>query len=304
MSTQTIRQIIARSGLDAYNEEISAACDAIDAQMASDAKLREALEIAAEHLDMSAFELSYPDEADLIRAALSLPTQAKRDREADRARFPDTAFNTWLDESITENGEFTAWDSLSSTGDAYAGWSVRSNYAPTQAEPVEGGEVVDSDYKQALGSKNCMQFCVAYMLGLPLEAVPDFEREHCAHLTAWELMEQVFESHGCTVEMFPPTAEINGDYLASGTTDRGTNHMVVMRGGRLLHDPHPSNAGLESVQVVWIIARKSGRTPPASQEQAQQPISDEFVITHIERTVATIRSMVAETDERGADVGR
>ena len=33
MTTQTIRQIIARSGLDAYNEEISAACEAIDAQM-------------------------------------------------------------------------------------------------------------------------------------------------------------------------------------------------------------------------------------------------------------------------------
>lgn len=35
MSTQTIRQIIARSGLDAYNEEISAACDAIDAQLSA-----------------------------------------------------------------------------------------------------------------------------------------------------------------------------------------------------------------------------------------------------------------------------
>ena len=34
MTTELIRQIIARSGLDAYNEEISAACDAIDAQMA------------------------------------------------------------------------------------------------------------------------------------------------------------------------------------------------------------------------------------------------------------------------------
>ena len=35
MTTQTIRQIIARSGLDAYNEEISAACDAIDAQLSA-----------------------------------------------------------------------------------------------------------------------------------------------------------------------------------------------------------------------------------------------------------------------------
>lgn len=40
-------------------------------------KLREALNVAAEHLDMGAFELSYPKEADLIRAALSLPTQAE-----------------------------------------------------------------------------------------------------------------------------------------------------------------------------------------------------------------------------------
>lgn len=45
--------------------------------MSNEQKLREALQIAAKHLDMSAFELSYPEEADLIRAALSLPTQAE-----------------------------------------------------------------------------------------------------------------------------------------------------------------------------------------------------------------------------------
>jgi hypothetical protein len=137
------------------------------------------------------------------------------------------------------------------------------------AQPASG-EAVPLNHKQATGSKNCMQCCVSYMLGLPIDAVPDFEREHNAHRTAWELMEQVFEWHGCTAEMFPPTAEITGDYLASGTTDRGTSHMVVMRGGKLLHDPHPSNAGLEFVQAVWIVARKAGNntTPPASQDQA------------------------------------
>lgn len=59
-----------------------------------------------------------------------------RDREADRARFSDPNFNRWLDEPITENGEFTAWDTLSSTGDAYAGWSVRPNYEPVVAPPT------------------------------------------------------------------------------------------------------------------------------------------------------------------------
>ncbi len=34
--------------------------------------------------------------------------------------------------------------------------------------------------------------------------------------------------------------------------------MVVMRAGELLHDPHPSNAGLKSVQAVWLIARMAG----------------------------------------------
>lgn len=88
-------------------------------------------------------------------------------------------------------------------------------------------------------------------------------------------MEAFFESHGFTAEMFPPTVEILGDYLASGTTDRGTSHMVVMRGGKLLHDPHPSNAGLELVQAVWIIARKAVRTtPPANQEKAKWTDAD------------------------------
>ena len=30
-----------------------------------------------------------------------------------------------------------------------------------------------------------------------------------------------------------------------------------MTGGRLVHDPHPSNAGLSDVQCVWLLARRS-----------------------------------------------
>lgn len=109
-------------------------------------------------------------------------------------------------------------------------------------------------YKQTKGAKNCMQCAAAYMLGLPLEAVPDFEK---AGSEAWEAFYEFFVRHGFTAEMFPPSVEIDGDYLASGHTSRGTSHMVVMRGGQLLHDPHPSNAGLTAVQVVWLIARKA-----------------------------------------------
>lgn len=61
--TQTIRQIIARSGLDAYNEEISAACDAIDAQMASDAKLRGVCMEFVEHHRITCGEAIYQRDA-------------------------------------------------------------------------------------------------------------------------------------------------------------------------------------------------------------------------------------------------
>ena len=50
-------------------------------------------------------------------------TYATRDREVDRLRFHDARFNAWLDETVTENGEFTVWDMLTSTDDAWAAWS-------------------------------------------------------------------------------------------------------------------------------------------------------------------------------------
>ena len=34
--------------------------------------------------------------------------------------------------------------------------------------------------------------------------------------------------------------------------------MVVMNDGKLVHDPHPSNAGLGEVQCVWLLAKKAG----------------------------------------------
>lgn len=114
-------------------------------------------------------------------------------------------------------------------------------------------------HKQLDGSKNCMQCAAAYMLGLPLSDVPDFEQ---VGSEAWEAFYEFFAERGFTAEMLPPTMEFDGDYLASGETERGTSHMVVMRGGKLLHDPHPSAIGLTRIQVKWLIARKAVEAYP------------------------------------------
>ena len=132
---------------------------------------------------------------------------------------------------------------------------MRVDVAGPFGSDLSAGLGAASIYKQDAGSKNCMQCAAAYMLGLPLAEVPDFVQ---AGSEAWEAFYEFFAARGFTAEMFPPNVEIEGDYLASGDTARGTSHMVVMRGGNLLHDPHPSNAGLTAVRVVWLIARRAG----------------------------------------------
>lgn len=156
---------------------------------------------------------------------------------------------------VGKDGETTGYTSWID-GKGLDWWPHRYLYAGPTPTSLLQAQPKPETYKQAEGSKNCMQCAAAYMLGIPLSDVPDFEK---AGSDAWEAFYGFFADRGFSAEMFPPTVEIDGDYLASGQTKRGTSHMVVMRGGKLLHDPHPSNAGLSSVDVVWVIARKAGR---------------------------------------------
>lgn len=86
-------------------------------------------EDTAEHV---AYRRGFQHGGDMARAAAQQPA---RGREADRARFPDPAFNEWLDTTVTENGEFTVWHLLASTGDALAGWENRPHYVKEQPAP-------------------------------------------------------------------------------------------------------------------------------------------------------------------------
>ena len=101
------------------------------------------------------------------------------------------------------------------------------------------------------------------MLGLPLESVPDFEAGG-----GWERFGEFAASQGYAAVMLPGNHEFEADYLASGTTARGTSHMVVMNDGKLVHDPHPSNAGLVEVQCVWLLANRASPTRGRQDEHA------------------------------------
>lgn len=40
-------------------------------------------------------------------------------------------------------------------------------------------------------------------------------------------------------------------YIANGLSPRGVYHSVIYSGGKLVHDPHPSGAGISAVEWTW-----------------------------------------------------
>lgn len=96
---------------------------------------------------------------------------------------------------------------------------------------------------------DCLRCCIATVLGLPYEDVPDLVPEHGgdwpAALAQWAC------AHGLEAlwfrcfgegEMLQPL-QTSARWIATGPTDRGTNHAVVYRGDAMEYDPHARVAG-------------------------------------------------------------
>ncbi len=114
--------------------------------------------------------------------------EAPRNREADRARFPDPAFNRWLDEGIADGG-WTVWDQIGSTVDAWAGWQNRAFYsdAPqSEAQPVARDLVlrVTTAYEQGFGHATRAELSNPYTEGSAEREAWDIGREEGARRAA------------------------------------------------------------------------------------------------------------------------
>ncbi len=110
---------------------------------------------------------------------------------------------------------------------------------------IENGEVGD-----------CVRACTASILELKPEDVPHFvELEPGA---AWyDTWVKFMNDHGYNPIMYEGDMTLRprfmGYSLASGETIRGSKHMVIFWNGDLAHDPHPSRAGLKTVETLWIL---------------------------------------------------
>lgn len=118
---------------------------------------------------------------------------------------------------------------------------------------------VDQEFfkKEEIG--DCVRAVTASLLNLPLSSVPHFVLNEPGD--AWyDTWEKFMSDRGRPVTILtdwttehPPVP--SGFYLAAGNAPNGSRHVVVMFGGKMVHDPHPSRAGLKTIDVVWIVGR-------------------------------------------------
>ena len=104
---------------------------------------------------------------------------------------------------------------------------------------------------------NCFAACIASLLELPLDALPNF----CA-LEGWrEATDRWLGDRGffyldvAPGPGFSPETAFGraGYHIMSGPGPRGLRHSVVGRAGRMVHDPHPSGDGVIAEEYDFLI---------------------------------------------------
>lgn len=111
---------------------------------------------------------------------------------------------------------------------------------------------------------NCVQACVASLLELPLEAVPHFLLDENGELDehrAWKRMDTWLAGRGLERKMFylwpgwEKCMRAQGFHLIGGDGPRSRGHLVVGCSGTMIHDPHPSRAGLVKPEEFWFLVK-------------------------------------------------
>lgn len=109
---------------------------------------------------------------------------------------------------------------------------------------------------------NCFQACIASILEMPLEAVPHLAGNAEKNGTNWREDTNMFlKQFGLHLISVPPEhlsprrkdggPMLLGYYLMAGQTTRGFGlHAVIGKDGEMVHDPHPSRAGILAIEQI------------------------------------------------------
>lgn len=101
---------------------------------------------------------------------------------------------------------------------------------------------------------NCFAACLASILDVKINDVPAFEDMHPG--VQWQEIRRYLKARGwCIISVrVADGGPLNLDefYIGTGPSPREVLHSVVMRGAEMLHDPHPSRAGVASLEWAHV----------------------------------------------------
>jgi hypothetical protein len=121
--------------------------------------------------------------------------------------------------------------------------------------------------------RQCWEACIASILEVSLDSVPVIDRDRdWGGLEAWLSHYNIrLASLGFKIirEYVPGDDEIfliRGYTIQGGVSPRGIGHSVVALDGHMVHDPHPSRAGLTKIDCYDLLipldpAQNIPRTP-------------------------------------------
>ncbi|KKK94317.1 hypothetical protein LCGC14_2684070 [marine sediment metagenome] len=103
---------------------------------------------------------------------------------------------------------------------------------------------------------NCFPACIASILEIPLGSIPNFCVEYPSDWLV-ETNRWLGKNHGFALILIQalgepdqlPAFATDVYHIMSGPAERGLQHSVVGRNGIMVHDPHPSGAGLTKVKI-------------------------------------------------------
>lgn len=107
---------------------------------------------------------------------------------------------------------------------------------------------------------NCLAAVLASMLELPLWMVPPFEDMFARHDWDERVVEWLRRMFGLRQRRIDghPSEGLPEFYMAIGPAARGVHHIVIYSGGKMVHDPHPSDAGLVRVEFCRVLEPVAG----------------------------------------------
>lgn len=107
---------------------------------------------------------------------------------------------------------------------------------------------------------DCQRACIASLLELPREQVPHFLHDNCDYKEFNKRVNGFLAQHNLAEIVMPyvyrRVLKAHVHHMMYGRTERGTYHAVVALNGKIVHDPHPSRAGIfidAETQVALLV---------------------------------------------------